>query len=100
MGWYMEEGFRGSAWESAARASTAITGPRQAICSTHGRFEGQGAALMQEHDEKCYPVAYGSNKLTSTKRRYPNLEKELLAIVRGEFKFCPYLAGKNLQTNY
>ena len=40
-----------------------------------------GAALMQEHDEKYYPVAYNSKKLTSIERRYSTLEKECLAIV-------------------
>ena len=59
-------------------------------------------ALMQEHDGKYYPVAYGSNKLTSVERRYSTLEKECLAIVWDVFKFQQYLAGKLfiLQTDH
>ena len=63
---------------------------------------GLGAALMHEHDEKYYPVTYGSKKLTSAQRRYSTLEKECLAIVWGVSKFRPYLAGKPfiLQTDH
>ena len=63
---------------------------------------GLGAALMQEHDENYYPVAYGSKKLTSAERKYSTLEKECLAIVWGVSKFRLYLAGKPfiLQTDH
>ena len=63
---------------------------------------GLGAALMQEHHEKYYPVAYGSKKLTSAERRYSILEKEWIAIVWGVSKFRLYFAGKPfiLQTNH
>ena len=42
---------------------------------------GLGTALMQEHDEKYYPVVYGCKKLTSAERRYSILEKKCLAFV-------------------
>ena len=63
---------------------------------------GLGAALMPELDEKYYPVAYGSKKLTSAERRYSSLEKECLAIVWRVSKFRLYLTGEPfiLQTDH
>ena len=55
---------------------------------------GLGAALMQEHEGRYFPIAYGSNKLTSAERKYSTIEKECLAIVRGLSKFRLNLAGK------
>ena len=55
---------------------------------------GLGAALMQEHEGRFFPIAYGSKKLTSTEQKYSTIEKECLAIVWGVSKFRLYLAGK------
>ena len=57
---------------------------------------------MDKHDEKYYPVAYGSKKLTSAERRYSTLEKDCLTIVWGVSKFRLCLAGKPfiLQTDH
>ena len=55
---------------------------------------GLGAALMQEHEGRFFPIAYGSKKLTSAERKYSTIEKECLAIVWGVSKFRLYLAGK------
>ena len=55
---------------------------------------GLGAALMQLHDEKLYPVAYASKKLAPAENRYSTLEKECLGIVWGITKFQLYLADK------
>ena len=57
---------------------------------------GLGASLMQEHDDKLYPVAYASKKLSSAECKYSTLERECLAIVWGMTKFQLYLAGKPL----
>ena len=55
---------------------------------------GLGAVLMQEHEGRFFPIAYGSKKLTSAERKYSTIEKECLAIVWGVSKFRLYLAGK------
>ena len=61
-----------------------------------------GAALMQEHEGRFFPIAYGSKKLTSAERKYSTIEKEYLATVWGVSKFGLYLAGKPfvLQTDH
>ena len=63
---------------------------------------GLGAALMQEHEGRFFPIAYGSKKLTSAERKYSTNEKECLAIVWGVSKFRLYPAGKPfvLQTDH
>ena len=63
---------------------------------------GLGAALMQQHDERLYPVAYASKKLAPAETKYSTLEKACLCIVRGITKFRLYLAGKPfiLQTDH
>ena len=63
---------------------------------------GLGAALMQEHEGRFFPIAYGSKKLTSAELKYFTNGKECLAIVWGISKFRQYLAGKPfvLQTDH
>ena len=63
---------------------------------------GLGAAFMQQHDEKLYPVAYASKKLAPAETKYSTLEKECLGIVWGITKLRLYLAGKPfiLQTDH
>ena len=55
---------------------------------------GLGASLTQEHNDKLYPVAYASKKLSLGKCKYSTLERECLAIVWGMTKFRLYLAGR------
>ena len=63
---------------------------------------GLGTALMQQHDERLYPVTYVSKKLASDKINYSTLEKECLGIVWSITWFRLYLAGKPfvLQTDH
>ena len=63
---------------------------------------GLGAALMQQHDEKLYPVAYATKKLAPAETKHSTLEKECLGIVWSVTKFRLYLAGKPfiLQTDH
>ena len=58
--------------------------------------------MMQRHDDKFYPMAYASKKLTNTERKYSTMEKECLAIVWGVKKFRLFLMGKPfvLQTDH
>ena len=72
------------------------------ILRTDASSFGLGTALMQQHDEKLYPVAYASKKLAPAETRYSTLEKECLGIVWGVTKFRLYLAGKPfvLQTDH
>lgn len=51
-----------------------------------------GAALLQRNQ----PVAYASRSLTKTECRYPQIEKEALAIRYGCTKFHQYIYGKKL----
>jgi hypothetical protein len=51
---------------------------------------GLGAAIMQDG---C-PVAYASRSLTSTERRYAQIEKECLAIVFACTRFDQFIYGK------
>ena len=55
---------------------------------------GLWAALIQEHEGRYFPIAYGSKKLTYAERKYSNIEKECLAIVWGVSKVRLYLAGR------
>ena len=72
------------------------------ILRTDASNFGVGAALMQQYDEKLYPVVYASKKLAPAETKYSTLEKECLDIVWGVTKFRLYLAGKPfiLQTGH
>lgn len=52
---------------------------------------GIGAMLLQEHDDKLFPVSFISKKLSSSEKNYSTMEKECLAIVWAVKKFMPYL---------
>ena len=42
---------------------------------------GLGAAFMQKHEGRIFPIAYATKKLTSAEQKYSAIEKECLAIV-------------------
>lgn len=68
------------------------------ILQTDASQSGLGAVLLQEGQ----PVAYASRALTETEQRYPQIDKELLAIVYGCEKFHTYTYGKaiDIQTDH
>ena len=51
-----------------------------------------GAVLLQFN----HPRVYASRALNDAEQRYPQIEKELLAIVYGWEKFHTYIYGKDL----
>ena len=59
---------------------------------------GLGAVLLQEGK----PVAYASRSLTETECNYPQIDKELLAVVFGCERFHSYLYGRavHIQTDH
>ncbi|VDH93047.1 Hypothetical predicted protein [Mytilus galloprovincialis] len=61
--------------------------------SVDASSKGLGAVLIQNQK----PVAYASRALTQTQQRYPQIEKETLAIVYGCNKFHEYVYGRRVQ---
>ena len=58
--------------------------------------EGVGGALLQPNSEgRLQPVAYTSNSLNATEQRYPQIEKECLAICNAFGKFDHWLYGNS-----
>jgi hypothetical protein len=59
---------------------------------------GLGAVLMQDQ----HPIAYASRALTETEQDWPQIDKELLAIVYGFEKFRTYVYGRpiDVQTDH
>lgn len=54
---------------------------------------GIGACLMQDHGRGLQPIAFLSKKLTDAELRYPNHERELLALYRTLKEWRHYLYG-------
>ena len=54
---------------------------------------GLGAACLQDGA----PIAYASRSLTPAEMRYPQIEKELLAVLFACSKFNDYIYGKHIQ---
>ncbi|VDI12787.1 Hypothetical predicted protein [Mytilus galloprovincialis] len=61
--------------------------------SVDASSKGLGAVLIQNQK----PVADASRALTQTQQRYPQIEKETLAIVYGCNKFHEYVYGRRVQ---
>ena len=62
--------------------------------SSDASGEGLGAVLEQQQGPDWRPVAYASRSLTSTEKRYAQIEKECLSIVFACSKFHQYVYGR------
>ena len=62
--------------------------------SSDASGEGLGAVLEQQEGLDWRPVAYASRSLTSTEKRYAQIEKECLSIVFACSKFHQYVYGR------
>ena len=65
------------------------TGAERATIQVDASGIGLGAVLLQNNR----PVCYASRTLTSTERRYANIERELLAVIFGCERFHHYVYG-------
>ena len=65
------------------------------ICADASAY-GLGAVLLQQHNE-WKPVVFTSRSMTDVERRYSQIEKEALALVRACEKFSDYIIGKSIQ---
>ena len=64
---------------------------------------GLGAVILQKQStQEWKPVAYISRAMTSTEQRYPQIEKEVLALTWACERFADYLLGLefNIQTDH
>lgn len=58
---------------------------------------GLGAVLFQQqHDDKWKPVAFTSQTMTETERRFSQIEKKVLALVWACEKFSDYSIRKSI----
>ena len=62
------------------------------LIQTDASKGGLGAVLLQLN----HPVAYASRALNDAEQRYPQIDKELLAIVYGCEKFHTYTHGRDI----
>lgn len=63
------------------------------VLRTDSSNYGLGAVLLQYVDNKPFPVAYASRKLSDRERKYSTIERECLGIIFGVKRFNYYLQG-------
>ena len=60
------------------------------VLEVDSSMKGLGAAIIQDG----YPVTFASMSLDSTQSNYPNIDREMLAVVVGITRFHTYLYGR------
>ena len=75
---------------------------KEFILRTDASDSGLGAVLLQNHEDRVFPIAFASKKLSGAPKSYATVEKECMAIVWGVEKFQSYLYGREftLQTDH
>ena len=75
---------------------------KEFVLRTDASDVGIGAVLMQNHEDKLFPIQFASRKLHARERAYPIIERECLAVVWAVKKFAYYLHGRKfrLQTDH
>jgi len=74
---------------TSAPALAYFDNTKETVLNVDASIKGFGAVIMQDGK----PVALGSTTFTNYKRRFVNIERELLAIVWGAQKFHTYVYG-------
>ena len=72
---------------------------KEFILQTDASETGVGAALLQEHEDGVFPIAYASKKLLKREQNYSVIERECLGLIFGVKKFQKYLYGKEFVIN-
>ena len=72
------------------------------FCAFDASSVGIGAVLLQENDNRLFPVCFISRKLLERERNYSTIERECLAIVWAIHKLAKFLWGVQfvLQTDH
>lgn len=69
---------------------------RSLLLATDASKTGLGAVLSHKlHDGKERPIAYASRTLTATEQKYPQIDKEALAIIWAIQRFFHYLYARH-----
>ena len=58
--------------------------------------DGLGACLLQEGQ----PISYASRSMTDTEKRYPQIGKEILAIIFATQRFHHYIYGMTIHSDH
>ena len=74
---------------TSAPALVYLDNVKKTVLNVDASIKGLNAVIMQDGK----PVAFGSKTLTTCKRRYANIERELLAIFWGAQTFHTYVHG-------
>ena len=93
-----EDAFRQLIKMTSERVPLQLPDPKkQYIVTADACGYGIGATLQQDQGQGLRPLAFYSKKLTDTELRYPNHEKELLALFRAMKEWRHYIWGADFR---